>query len=134
MDLTKMRLFQMAHERMGWAAQRQRVLAQNVGQMDTPNYRPQDVRELDFKTLATQKVAPVQVSMTHAGHQPGTLPPTPPYRTDEQRRSFETTLDGNTVVLEEQMRKIGETKSKFMLAASLFESNMKMLRTALGKQ
>lgn len=135
MDLTRMPLFKMAYTRMEWAAQRHRVLAQNVGQVDTPDYRPRDLKPLDFRTLARQAAEPkVSVAMTNPAHSPGTLPEPDPFRTREQTRSFETTLDGNTVVLEEQMQKIGETKSRYMMAANLFERSKTMLRSALGKQ
>jgi len=37
------------------------------------------------------------------------------------------------VVLEEQMQKVGDTRSQYNTAAQLMQSNMKMLRMALGK-
>ncbi|MBB4286148.1 flagellar basal body rod protein FlgB [Roseospira goensis] len=135
MDLTKMPLFRMAQARMDWAAQRQRVLAQNVGQIDTPGYRPRDVAQPDFKRLATEAAQqPVQVAMTNPAHQPGTLPEADPFDVRRDSRTFETKLDGNTVVLEEQMQKMGQTRSRFMMAASLFERNIAMLKTAIGRQ
>jgi flagellar basal-body rod protein FlgB len=135
MDLTKLPLFRMATSRMEWSAQRHRVLSQNIGQIDTPDYRPRDIKPVDFKDLAQQAATqPVRVAMTHPSHEPGTLPEAEPYDAQRQRRSFETSLDGNKVVLEEQMQKMGETRSKYMMAASLFQRNLAMLKTALGRQ
>ncbi len=48
-------------------------------------------------------------------------------------KSFEESPDGNEVVLEEQMQKVGDTRSQYNTAAQLMQSNMKMLRMALGK-
>jgi len=135
MDLSNLPLFKMVHARMQWAAQRHRVLAQNVSNINTPEYRTRDVREPDFRRILNEggavNPAAVPVARTNPAHQPGTLPEPDPYRVRAQTRSFETTLDENTVVLEEQMQKVGQTKSRYMMAASLFERNMAMLKTAI---
>jgi flagellar basal-body rod protein FlgB len=140
MDLTNLPLFRMVHARMQWGAQRQRVLAQNVSNINTPEYRGRDVREPDFRELMTRQdsltqhrrnPADVAAVRTDPNHLPGTLPGPDPNQTSEQRHSFETTLDDNNVVLEEQMQKLGETKSRYMMAASLFQRNMAMLQTAI---
>lgn len=134
MDLSKMPLFKMAQMRMQWAAERQRVLAQNVSNIDTPDFRPKDIEAPDFERLATRAARPVRAEMTHPNHQPGTLADRTTFDARTERRPFETSLDGNQVVLEEQMQKVGETRSRYMLAASVFEKHIKMLTIALGKQ
>jgi len=134
MDLTKMPLFQMAQSRMQWAAERQKVLAENVANIDTPDYRAKDIETPDFQRLAHQAARPVQATMTNPAHQPGTLGDQGVFREHTERRPFETSLDGNQVVLEEQMQKVGETRSRYMLATNLFEKHIKLLTIALGKQ
>jgi flagellar basal-body rod protein FlgB len=71
--------------------------------------------------------------MTDPAHLPGTLPDPSPFDSRTSRRTFETELDGNAVVLEEQMRKIGQTKSRYMVASNLFERNLRMLKAAIGR-
>ncbi|MBB4266795.1 flagellar basal body rod protein FlgB [Roseospira visakhapatnamensis] len=134
MDLSKMPLFQMAQTRMQWAAERQRVLAENLGNIDTPDYRAKDIEAPDFARLATQAAQPVRTTMTHPDHQPGTLDGRGTFDARTDRRPYETSLDGNQVVLEEQMQKVGETRSRYMLAANVFEKHIKLLTIALGKQ
>ncbi len=51
MDLNNLKLFKMAMTKMDWAAQRQKVLAQNISNADTPNYRPHDIKEVNFKEV-----------------------------------------------------------------------------------
>ncbi len=134
MDMNKMPVFKMAQVRMEWAAQRHRIITQNVTNLNTPDYRPQDIKPLDFKDMARRAAAqPVKVAMTDPAHQPGTVDPDTTHRGAPDRRTFETSLDGNTAVLEEQMHKLGESRSKFMMAASLFERNLAILKTALGR-
>lgn len=134
MDMNKMPLFKMAQLRMEWAAQRHRVISQNVSNLNTPDYRPQDIKPLDFKAMANRAagVEPVRVAMTNPAHQPGTIDPGARINSRPDRRTFETSLDGNTVVLEEQMHKMGQTRSRHNLAVSLFQRNLAILKTALG--
>jgi len=135
MDLTNLPFFKMAQTSMDWSAERQRVLAQNVANIDSPNYRPSDVAEPDFKRMVAQTERPgaVQVAMTDPGHQPGTLPEPNRFTARTERRTFETTLDDNGVVLEEQMQKMGETKSRYLMVTNLFERNLRMLKAAIGR-
>jgi len=134
MDLSKMPLFKMAQMRLQWAAERQRVLAQNISNIDTPDFRPKDIEAPDFERLVTQATQPVRTVMTDPAHQPGTLADRGTFDARTERRPFETSLDGNQVVLEEQMQKVGETRSRYMLASNVFEKHIKMLTIALGKQ
>ena len=46
--------------RMQWHQERQRVLAENIANSDTPNFKPRDLVEPDFRSLAA---SPAGVSM-----------------------------------------------------------------------
>jgi len=132
MDLNSLKLFKMATTRMDWAAQRQKVLSQNVANADTPNYRPKDVKELNFKdVLRNSGAAPVQVARTNANHLKGTIPEQDSFRANGQRKTFEESPDGNQVVIEEQMQKVGNTRSEYNTAVTLMQVHMRMLTTAV---
>ncbi|WP_142847856.1 flagellar basal body rod protein FlgB [Telmatospirillum sp. J64-1] len=130
--LNKLTLFQMARTRMDWVAKRQEVLAQNIANADTPKYQPRDVKALDFKSHLGQQpqVAAAVTNPRHVVSEPLI------HRVAEVRkdgRPYESTIDGNAVVLEEQMVKLSEAKGAYDLAANLFQKHVKMIRTALGK-
>lgn len=133
MDLHGLKLFQMAMTKMNWAAQRQKVLTQNVVNADTPDYQPKDLKPLDFKHMLRDEINPVKVARTNPNHIKGTIPEQDPYRARTLLKSFEAAPDGNEVVLEEQMQKVGDTRSDYNTAVQLMQSNLKMLRMALGK-
>jgi len=133
MDLQSLKLFQMAMTKMEWAAQRQKVLSQNVANADTPDYKPKDLKTLNFKTMLRDEVAPVKVARTNAAHQMGTIPEQDSFRSRTLMKSFEESPDGNEVVLEEQMQKVGDTRSQYAVSVTLMQSNLKMLKMALGK-
>ncbi len=133
MDLGNLKLFRMAMTQMDWAAQRQKVLAQNVSNADTPGYRPSDVKKPDFKNLLTTSATPVQVARTNSKHLKGTIPEQEAFRTAGVRKTFEASPDGNKVIIEEQMQKVGSTRGDYNRAISLMQAHMRMLKTAIGK-
>jgi flagellar basal-body rod protein FlgB len=132
MDLTSLKLFKMAMTRMDWAAQRQKVLAQNISNADTPNYRPKDVKEINFKdVLRGTSAAPVNAVRTNVNHLKGTIPERDTFRAQGTAKTFEESPDGNQVIIEEQMQKVGTTRSEYTTAVTLMSSHMKMLTIAL---
>lgn len=133
MDLGNLKVFRMAMTQMDWAAQRQKVLAQNVSNADTPGYRPSDVKKPNFKNVLMSEVSPVKVARTNAQHLTGTIPEQESFRTAGVRKTFEASPDGNKVIIEEQMQKIGSTRGDYNRAISLMQAHMKMLKLAIGK-
>jgi flagellar basal-body rod protein FlgB len=69
---------------------------------------------------------------TSAGHMPiGGPNGTPVARfTSEASPDSETTLDGNAVVVEEQMLKMAESRMAYDAAIGLYQKSMSMLRLA----
>ena len=133
MDLKDLKIFDMAMTKMSWAAQRQKVLAQNIANADTPHYAPQDLKKLNFKSMLRDQVAPVKVARTNPNHLKGTVPEQDQFRARTLLKSFEASPDGNEVVLEEQMQKVGDTRGEYNTAVQLMQSHMKMLKMALGR-
>jgi len=132
MDLTSLKLFKMAMTRMDWAAQRQKVLSQNIANADTPDYRPKDLKEINFKdVLRGTAAAPVNVARTNAHHLKGTIPEQEAFRARGLPKTFEESPDGNQVIIEEQMQKVGNTRSEYNTAVTLMQSHMKMLSIAV---
>ncbi|HLO78141.1 MAG TPA: flagellar basal body rod protein FlgB [Magnetospirillum sp.] len=127
----KLSVIALAKSRMDWVAKRQEVLAENVANANTPKFVPSDIKSFDFKSVLNNTNPPVQVAVTNPMHVQPVV--TDPQTVIRDRRDFESSADGNAVVLEEQMAKIGEAKTAYDTAASLFQKQFKMLRTALGK-
>ena len=48
MAISDLPIFSMLRTRMNWHQERQRLLAENVANADTPQYRPRDLAPLDF--------------------------------------------------------------------------------------
>lgn len=135
MDLDNLSFFKMAKARMDWAAERQQVLSQNVANADSPRYQPRDIKSPNFKALvhALRNPQQVKATMTDPRHLPGTLPERGTYRVEEVKRAYETSPDGNGIVLEDQMSRISETRSTYEVTMNLYQKQLKMIRHALGR-
>jgi len=134
MDLNKLTLFGMVKGRMAWLARRQEVLAQNVANADTPNYKPRDLKAFEFKDyMKAQQGTTLKAVTTSPLHMSGSQRSTSAFRDEENRSPYETAPDGNAVVLEEQMGKIGETQLQYQLTNELYRKHISMIKLALGK-
>jgi flagellar basal-body rod protein FlgB len=117
--------------KMMWHQDRQRVLAENIANADTPGYRAHDLRELKFSPSEVHRPHPVQLVATAAGHQ-GSLPGTA--SADEDRaHTFETTPEGNSVVLEEEVMKVGQNAMDHQTVAQLYTRSLGLLRKAIAR-
>ncbi|MCW5700890.1 MAG: flagellar basal body rod protein FlgB [Rhodospirillales bacterium] len=132
MDLGKIPLFAATRKRMAWLSQRQEVLAQNIANADTPDYRPRDIEAFRFEKLVKRPARQLNMSVTSGGHLGGQRKPVRDFAARDERRPFETAPSGNGVVLEEQMAKANETSMTHKLATELYRKHLGMLRMALG--
>lgn len=133
MTMQNIGLFKAMVSKMDYLEERQGIIAQNVANADTPNYKPMDLKEVDFgRVLRETTGAPVvRPVVTNEGHfpKPGDIPPP---REIRQKNTYEVSPSGNAVVLEEQLIKAGQTTMEFSLITSLYQKNIGMMRTALG--
>ncbi|MDA1325709.1 MAG: hypothetical protein O3C34_13290 [Proteobacteria bacterium] len=134
MDLSKLPIFGLMGRRMSWLVQRQTILAHNVSNTDTPGFKPRDLTKESFRQMVDGGKSPmVTMSQTRASHiQPIRQPD--PFRQDKSKDTYETTLTGNAVVLEEQMFKVSETQGAYNLATNLYRKHVKMLKLAIGQE
>lgn len=132
MDLSRTPLFQMITQRMGWLTERQRVIAQNVANADTPGYQARDLRPQDFSAVLNQsrstRVTPTATDGRHiAPTNGGTV------NRAERARAGETTLSGNSVQLEQEMMKAADSAVDYQLASNLYRRHLNLLRTVVGR-
>ncbi len=122
-------------DRMHWLQSRQKVLAQNVANADSPGYKPRDLRpQPDGRGPMgpAQANSAVQTQRTDSAHIRASLGPSGPNGRPGQR--FETVPTGNAVTLEEEMMKLAETQMDYQTAASLYTKSLSLLKIAIGKR
>jgi flagellar basal-body rod protein FlgB len=140
MNIGDIPLFSMLRQRLGYLSEREQVIAQNVANADTPGYVGRDLKPFSFQSRLNQQtkaagtLAMVQPSQTQAAHLPGKamksvaggLAAAKGAKTTDS----ETTLDGNSVVLEDQMIKMNETRMEYEAAIGFYQKSLSMLRMA----
>lgn len=114
--------------RMTWLDERQRVVAQNVANSETPGYAARDLKAPTDFAAALREGGPLRMVQTSAGHMTNGAPVA--RFTPERSPDSETTLDGNSVVVEEQMLKMAESRMAYDAAISLYQKSMAMITLA----
>ncbi len=134
MDITKLNFFNAVTGRMAWLNERQRVLAQNIANADTPNYKAMDLREPNFKTVLAQNGAGgLEMRATHAVHiGAGGRGQGRTFLEEEQK--YEATPSGNAVVLEEEIMKVAQTTADYDKMTNLYKKGVSLMKMALGKK
>lgn len=122
-------LFQVMKTKMHWHQTRQKLLAENVANADTPGFKPKDLRVLEAGKPTGMVVQPVLTSTMH-------LPASAGDNAFGGRGGprFETTPSGNAVTLEEEMLKVAQNQSDFQMATMLYTKSMQLLKTAIGRR
>ena len=136
MALEDIPLFTMLRSRLSYLSERQRVIAENVANTDTPGYVPRDLRPFTLPPAALGQAggaAPLGVtpSRTASNHLAGnpTRARAAAFRAQNSPDS-ETTMDGNAVVLEEEMMRMTEARMDFDAAIGFYQKSMNLLRLA----
>ncbi len=154
MNIQDLGIFKIAGQQMSWLGARQAVLAQNVANVNTPDYTPRDLDELDFSKVIRQTQGTLgtdgqQMTTTNSVHLNGnsrgvSLIRTNPmhlnvpslgsgrYGAHKVKLSYETSLDKNGVIVEDEMAKMDSTRSAYNLVASIYQKNIGLINLALG--
>ena len=117
-------IFALAEHKLAWIDARQRVLARNVANADTPGYKPQDITAFS-DVMGAFGVEMARTNPLHLAGLPASV-------ASNQPRVGERSPDGNAVVLETEMTKIADDEGAQALAGNIWHSYMGMFMTALG--
>ena len=117
--------------RMGWLSDRQKVVSQNVANASTPGFKPKDLAPQDFEALMKGQDSQLIPTIRLADGTPLTLGDQTAHGSKQVTSlDSETTMDGNSVVLEEEMLKMSESRQNYEAAVGFYEKSMNMIRMA----
>lgn len=128
-------LFKALGAKMDYLSQRQRVISQNIANTDTPNYRPQDLKPVDFGSVlkgVLKDSNAVRLDTTSPSH----MPPhneVSAAKEGKQKKVYEVAPDGNAVIMEEQLINSGKTVMDYSLMTNLYQKNVSLIKIALGR-
>jgi flagellar basal-body rod protein FlgB len=128
MKLDSLSFFKVASQRMQWLGVRQQVISENIANADTPGFKAREVS--DFSQMVDGAARSSGVVTTNARHlggaeHAGTV------RVQEDDGAWERSMDGNTVVLEQQSIKATEVSESYRMAAQLYRKGHELLTLAV---
>lgn len=130
MAISDIPIFSMLRTRMQWHQERQRLLAENVSNADTPNFRPRDLAEPKFERPASPVATPTLVR-TNPAHIGGALGGDNDFRSN--REQFQVRPAGNAVNLEDEMLKVAGNQMDYQSATALYGRSLGLIKTAMGR-
>jgi flagellar basal-body rod protein FlgB len=116
--------------RMQWHQARQKLLAENVANADTPKFKPNDLVPFSATLGGGAQTGLVRTQPMHLANVDdgtGGLP-------GKKGEKFETVPSGNAVNLEDEMTKVAENQMEFQTAITLYQRSLGYLRTAVGRR
>lgn len=127
MDLANTPFFGLLRARLDQLSERQRLIAENIANASTPGYRPRDIETAGFERMLAAAGGPALVRTNPRHMAPGGGAAQTQIVT---RDDSETTIDGNAVVLEEQMARAAETRLQFETGIALYQKGLELVRMA----
>jgi flagellar basal-body rod protein FlgB len=132
MAISDIPLFTMLRTKMHWHQERQRILAENVANADTPQFQPRDLTPPSFDRGGggSQELT---LARTSPGHLSGAGGGGTRFQLD-RASGFEARPSGNAVSLEDEMMKVANNQMDFQAATSLYTRGLGLLKTAVGRR
>ncbi len=116
--------FAIASKRLDYIDQRQRVLAQNIANANTPDYHPRDLSPFE-KLLQGGTMTPARTDPAHLG---GVFEGASQILEPASARA----PDGNSVSVEGELTKVADDETSANMVSNLWKTTMGMYLTALG--
>lgn len=136
MGLIDIPILSMLRTRLEWSQERQRVLAENVANGDTPNFRPRDLVAPTFGDPARVVAAPVAsvaLATTENGHITGAMSGSSVFQSTREG-GYDVRPTGNAVNLEEEMMKVAANQMDYQAVTALYTRSLNLLKSAVGKK
>ena len=134
MSITDLPVLSALRTRMQWHQERQRILAENVANSDTPNFQPRELVEPKFDRSGAQvggamgSLPMLRTSADHIASSGGAES-----FAQDRHSGFQTRPAGNAVNLEDEMLKSAANQMDYAAATSLYGKSLHLLKTAIGK-
>jgi flagellar basal-body rod protein FlgB len=133
MPISDIPVLAMLRTKMQWHQERQRLLAENVANADTPNFRPRDLAPPVVGRAQPAAATNVALARTSPNHL-GALSGQGSAFASELKDSNEVRPAGNAVSLEDEMLKVAANQMDYQAATALYGRSLALIKTALGKR
>lgn len=129
MNLANLSVFGLAQKNMEYLSAREKVIAGNIANASTPGYLPKDITKPEF---SKHVVANLPMNTTNPKHLTGNS-----FKKEMQIYTppvdSALTIDGNGVILEEQMNEASKTSSEYKKMITIYNKYKTLLQIANTK-
>jgi len=129
MPISDIPILSMLRTRMQWHQERQRVLAENVANADTPNYHARDLAPPNFERALT--AVSLSLARTDVNHIVGASGGS--QFAEDGNLHYEVRPRGNAVSHEDEMLKLAGNQMDYDAVTSLYTHSLALIKSALGK-
>jgi flagellar basal-body rod protein FlgB len=130
MPISDIPILSMLRTKLHWNQERQRLLAENVANADTPEFKPSDLAPPNFDA-GTSAVTPVALARTSPAHLASSDSATS-FKL-QHGGDFDVVPTGNAVSLEDEMMKVAANQMDFQAATALYVRGLGLIKTAIGR-
>ncbi len=127
MDLKNLSVFSMATKNMSYLSARQKVLAENIANANTPNYLAKDVHKPNF---ADELKHQMPLMTTNSKHFPINGSHNINNKIYTPNPTHALTLDGNGVDLENQLNEVSNTKGTYNEMLKIYNKTKSMIEAS----
>ncbi len=132
MPISDIPILTMLRTRMQWHQERQRVLAENVANADTPNYYARDLAPPTFEHVL--QTASLTLARTDPGHLGvGSGGGDSSQFAEDKKLHYEIRPRGNAVSHEDEMLKLAGNQMDYDAVTSIYTHSLALIKTAIGR-
>jgi flagellar basal-body rod protein FlgB len=129
MPISDIPILSMLRTRMQWHQERQRVLAENVANADTPDYHARDLEPPKFEhMLQSGSLTLARTDAGHIGINGGGS-----QFAEDSKPHYEVRPRGNSVDHEDEMLKLAGNQMDYDAVTSLYTHSLALIKTAVGR-
>lgn len=125
----RIELMKMARAMTDHAARRNVVVARNIANADTPGFGARDLQSFVESYRRTENTA---LRTSREGHL--AMPDWSPGKARELATGGNSSPNGNSVTLEEELLKLAEVKRDHELSLGVYRSALKLMRTGIDSR
>ena len=133
MDLRSIPMFNMLNHGLGWLTLNHELMSENIANANTPGFAAKKLVKTNFDPILKAAAKPVRMVHTNGHHLTGTRS-AGRFKESTVRDTYEVSMTGNTVSLEEQSVEIARNAMQYQLVTTLYGKNLSLIKTALGNR
>lgn len=130
MDLNNLSVFDIAQQNMKYLTEKQRVVATNLANSNTPGYLPKDVEKPSFNSQLSSNLA---MTTTNPMHMSGVGTAGFSNKVYTPKPTTPLTIDGNGVIIEDQLNEANKASGEYGRMITIYNQYRNMIKTANTK-